>query len=165
MHAPTISGHSVAKAHYVRDHGRSLDQRAHGAEGLGLIPGRSCALLQREPIVMWRYAGMADRIVTIRWPTPSAWVVVASEDAVAGGARWAVAAALAACTATKSTGQRSTSTSPTATSSRPASGGGATSSSSSAAPAPARVTLLPASGTAGVSPIAPISASVSGGTL
>jgi lipoprotein-anchoring transpeptidase ErfK/SrfK len=119
---------------------------------------------------MWRYAGMADRIVTIRWPTPSAWVVVASEDAVAGGARWAVAAAvavlaLAACTATKSTGQRSTSTSPTATSSSPASGGGATSSSSSAAPAPARVTLLPASGTAGVSPIAPISASVSGGTL
>src|SRR6185312_14485506 len=111
MRAPTISGHSVAKAHYVRDHGRSLDQRAHGSEGLGLIPGRSCALLQREPIVMWRYAGMADRIVTIRWPTPSAWVVVASEDAVAGGARWAVAAAvavlaLAACTATKSTGQR-----------------------------------------------------------
>ena len=117
---------------------------------------------------MWRYAGMADRIVTIRWPTPSAWVVVASEDAVAGGARWAVAAAvavlaLAACTATKSTGQQSTSTSPTATSSSPASG--ATSSSSSAAPAPALVTLLPASGTAGVSPIAPIRASVSGGTL
>ena len=44
---------------------------------------------------MWRYAGMANRIVTIRWPAPSAWVVVASEDAVAGGARWTVAAAVA----------------------------------------------------------------------
>ena len=118
---------------------------------------------------MWRYAGIADRSSQnggLRRPRGrrgfggrGGWgsSVGSGRDGRRLGARRLHS---------HPTGQRSTSTGPTTNSSSPARG--ATSSSSSAsttAAPPAIVTLLPASGAPAVSPIAPIRASVSGGTL